>query len=520
MSHLFKKRSKSKERAESEVSELEETAIMAPTIKYKEVKEMPQEFIQELTDNAEELPEELYGEIITKTDGSPIYYFGSTKFQNSARAIWKKDGKIYSLDPKRVIIPDDYNTYHIYEDPDKRHTSLEKGATNVSPDPKTIDPDPTKKNEGNTDSKMSFQINDISESMNKITQLLEMTLKANSMKSSENQPQLTAIKPDLEYIKPTIRNGSLEERFSKFLIDSSKLVNYLTPLDHEQGPSYSLWLQNLQTEMKQMAMPTEFLVQVAIRKLPEKIRGDIIAKKVGTMEELQSALFDIYCGTQNALSLKTQFIRTNKMAPHDRDYNDLRNKIMRTQVPQIISVERTGYSDPPFIKDRLIEERSNSLATELFLNGIQEDAKRSVLNKGSASNCDELVKRANDFASSIQSDTQATRIGTISNGYGNQEKCKIHPISNHSQMDCRAKCQKHPMSNHKGIDCKQPNTTQQQRTCHPQRAGTHAEPLWCIFCNTVEPKLENHRCFHCWKHSTKEKPLNKGECECPPYRYK
>lgn len=510
MSHIFKKRSKSKDRAESEVSGLEATAIMAPTITYKEVKEMPEEFVQELTDNAEELPEELYGEIITKTDGSPIYYFGSTKFQNSARAIWKKDGKIYSLDPKRVIIPDDY---HIYEEPDKKQKSLEKGPSNVSPDQKTIDPEPTKKNEG-MDSKMSFQINDISESMAKITQLLEMTIKNNSMKSSENQQQM---KP--EYIKPVIRNGSSEERFSKFLIDSSKLVNHLTPLDHEQGPSYSLWLQNLQTEMQQLAMPTEFLVQVAIRKLPEKIRGDITSKKVSTMDELQNALFNIYCGTKNALSLKDQFIRENKMAPHNRDYNTLRNKIMRTQVPQIVSVERTGYSDPTPIRDRLIEERSNSLATELFLNGIQEDAKRSVLNKGSASNCDELVKRANDFASSIQSE-QTTRIGTISNGYG-QGKCKIHPLANHLQMDCKAKCQKHPWSTHKNSDCSQGgSSTQQQRSCHPQRAGIHSEPLWCLFCNTIEPKPENHRCFHCWRHSTKENPLNKGECECPPYRSK
>ena len=57
----------------------------------------------------------------------------------------------------------------------------------------------------------------------------------------------------------------------------------------------------------------------------------------------------------------------------------------------IISVERIGQKDIPAIRERLVEETSERIATELFLNAIQEDAKRSVLNKGRHETFDERV---------------------------------------------------------------------------------------------------------------------------------
>ena len=47
------------------------------------------------------------------------------------------------------------------------------------------------------------------------------------------------------------------------------------------------------------------------------------------------------------------------MAPHDRNYNNLRDKIKRKQAPMIVSVERVGQNDIPSVKERLVEEGYN-----------------------------------------------------------------------------------------------------------------------------------------------------------------
>ena len=70
----------------------------------------------------------------------------------------------------------------------------------------------------------------------------------------------------------------------------------------------------------------------------------------------------------------------------------------------IVSVERIGHNDTPSIRERLVEDLSEKIAIELFLNAIQNDAKQSILNKGRYESLDEVVKRANDFASSIQNE--------------------------------------------------------------------------------------------------------------------
>ena len=187
-------------------------------------------------------------------------------------------------------------------------------------------------------------------------------------------------------------------------MQKSKLVKHLTQLQHKQGPSYTLWLQALKDEMKFFAMPEEFFVPLAIRLLPDEIRSEIIAKKAKTPKELNEALYNIYCETRNAISLKAQFFKDNKMAPHDRNYNELRTTIKRTQTPMIVSIEQIGLNDTPSIRERLVEDTSERIAIELFLNAIQDDAKRSILNNGQYHSLEEVVTRANDFASSTQSE--------------------------------------------------------------------------------------------------------------------
>jgi hypothetical protein len=93
------------------------------------------------------------------------------------------------------------------------------------------------------------------------------------------------------------------------------------------------------------------------------------------------------------------------------------------------------------------------------------------------------------------------------------DHCKIHPHGFHNQSQCRQKCQTHPLSEHRNVDCRKFGT--QIRACHPSRAGLHAEPFWCLFCNTVTPKIENNRCFHCWKCSNQTTPLYSKDCPCP-----
>ena len=179
----------------------------------------------------------------------------------------------------------------------------------------------------------------------------------------------------------------------------------------------------------------------------------------------------------------------------------------------IVSVERIGYNDTPAIRERLVEETSERIAIELFLNALQDDAKRSILNKGRYDSLDELVGRANDFASSISDETSGSRIGHIMDTQNSLDQCKIHPTATHSFAQCRARCKIHPTSTHKNVDCRNPTT--QTRTCHPSRAGLHAEPFWCLFCNTVTPKMENNKCFHCWKCSNQTTPLLSMDCPCP-----
>ena len=262
-------------------------------------------------------------------------------------------------------------------------------------------------------------------------------------------------------------------------------------------------------------MPEEFFVPLAIRLLPDDIRSNIVAKKVKTPKELNEALYNIYCATKNAISLKAQFFKENKMAPHDRNYNNLRTTIKRTQAPMIVSVERVGEEDIPSIRERQVEETSERIAIELFLDAIQDDAKRSILNKGRYNGIDQLVSRANDFASSIPDETHRSRIGHITDKQISPDHCKIHPHGSHNQSQCRQKCQTHPLSAHRNTECTTTTTKTEARPCHPSRAGLHAEPLWCLFCNTVSPKLENHRCFHCWRCSNSTDPQFSRDCPCP-----
>ena len=525
------------------------TTIMSQATKKatnRKIQKMPDELL-ELAELAQVLPDEDYGELITREDGSPIFYFGGTNLTSATKAIWKVDNKIYALDPRRIHIPEE--TENIYENPDDQRTTKNLGAR---PKSKTQQEQLMQKTE--EPSYLTEQINIIKEDISEIMKIKQdisdmvktMNAKSrsvsrhvspvrNSSRSRQSSRNVSPIRNRefnfeenedyLDYNQKQlhsnqIKQESTEERFSRFLIQKSKLVNHLTQLQHKQGPSYALWLQTLKDEMKIFAMPEEFFVLLAIRKIPEEIRSDVIAKKVKTPKELNEALYSIYCETRNAISLKTQFFKENKMAPTDRNYNNLRTTIKRTQAPMIVSVERIGYNDIPSIRERLVEETSERISMELFISAIQDDCKRSILNKGRYNSLDELVSRANDFASSISDETHRTRIGHIADKQNSPDHCKIHPHGIHNQSQCRLKCLKHPNSDHKMSTC--PNktvdfrsSTTQIGTCHPSRVGLHAEPLWCLFCNTVTPKMENHRCFHCWKCSNQTTPLLGKDCPCP-----
>ena len=399
----------------------DKTKTMSQNTKTRQVQKMPDELFQ-LTEYAEELPEEDYGELITREDGSPIFYFGGTKLTNATKAIWKVNDKIYALDPRRINIPEENE--NIYDSPDYQETKRNLGAR-----PKTKIQQEVVMEKIQEPSYITEQISIIQQDISEMKAIKEdiskmmKTMKSRSVsrqsstRSSRHPSPIKNYESDHEEYrqenkKPIYKNQkywetteeSTEERFSRFLIQKSKLVNHLTQLQHKQGPSYALWLQGLKDEMKSFAMPEEFFVPLAIRKLPDEIRSDVIARKVKTQKELNETLYNIYCETKNAISLKAQFFKDNKMAPHDRNYMDLRTTIKRTQAPMIVSVERIGHNDTPSIRERLVEDISEKIAIELFLNAIQDDAKQSILNKGCYESLDEVVERANDFASSIQSE--------------------------------------------------------------------------------------------------------------------
>ena len=553
---LSKARSKSKERQEksdtqTKLEDLGATALeekiipntlnidtmdsSTTTPSRKKFIKLPDDLIEPLTDQAEPLPDDEYGEIITREDGAPIYYFGAAKFPHATKAIWRFQNKIYALDPRRIKIPEDFEQENIYENPEEtKHTfngarpkQHLQNIEEVSQDQKENLTHSGRKTKPNKDSenkedRYEKQFNDLND---KINSMMEIFLDSKLEPKTHSRNQSPIRKPELhdygnainqakQYVCNIANEDTLEEKFCKFLLKQSKIVAYITPLDHEQGPSYASWLQSLTHEMEFFAIPLEFIVPLAIRKLPDKIRTEIIPKRIITLNQLDEALYNIYCGTKNSVSLKTQFLKDNKLAPHDRNYNNLRDKIKRKQAPMIVSVERVGQNDIPSVKERLVEETSERVATELFLQAIQDDCKRSVLNKGRYNSFDELVQRANDFASSI-SDEQPIR--NRINNITDKPKCKIHPLGIHAQQDCKLKCPQHPWSDHKARDC---NSGQNQNGqtipyCHPSRAGKHSEPLWCLFCNTVEPKLENNKCTHCWRCSTAQSPMFSRDCQCP-----
>ena len=91
----------------------------------RKLQKMPDELL-ELAEHAEELPYEDYGELITREDGSPIFYFGGTNLTNATKAIWKIDNKIYALDPRRINIAEE--NQNIYECPDDQRTTRNLGA--------------------------------------------------------------------------------------------------------------------------------------------------------------------------------------------------------------------------------------------------------------------------------------------------------------------------------------------------------------------------------------------------------
>ena len=477
-----------------------------------------------LSKEAQELPDELYYQLITHSDGSPLYYFGATNFTKATKAIFVKGDTIYSVDPKRIKPPDD-TEQHTYEDPYQTRnvtgTKPKQTAQNINLMTQDINKDLMTQN-------INKEISLINEKLNEMTNLIQQSRESSRKNSRRQSLQSPVRKHEIEHEEDNnydinqynTNYETLEQRFCKFLLKQSKIINYITPLNHDQGSSYALWLHGLKLEMETFAIPQEFTVPIAIRKLPDNIRSDIVSKKITTMAGLDAALYSIYCGTKNAISLKTQFFKDNKLAPHDRNYNALRDKIKRTQVPMIISVERIGQKDIPAIRERLVEETSERIATELFLNAIQEDAKRSVLNKGRHETFDELVQRANDFASSIPEELK-TKIGNITEKpfYNDQsQKCKVHPMGNHSQTECRLKCKLHPWSSHTDAVCFQKQNKMQNqentRTCPKERYGKHGEPFWCLFCNTVTPKFQRHQCFHCWKCSKENNAILSRHCPC------
>ena len=144
----------------------------------------------------------------------------------------------------------------------------------------------------------------------------------------------------------------------------------------------------------------------------------------------------------------------------------------------------------------------------------------NVLYKGRHKTFDELVQRANDFASSIPEELK-TKIGNVTEKpfYNDQsQKCKVHPMGNHFQTECRLKCKLHPWGSHRDIECFQKQNKMQNqentRTCPKERYGKHGEPFWCLFCNTVTPKFERHKCFHCWKCSKEDNAILSRHCPC------
>ena len=362
----------------------------------------------------------------------------------------------------------------------------------------------------------------------------------NKQQTLPNSPLKSAMKKleGLEKIEETT------DKFRELLTKQEKLIKYLPTLTTIQGPAYATWLLALKQSMEKLGIPLDLVTSIASLKVPDDVKIEINRRNVQTEEELESTLFDFFCSANNSIGLKKSFNEMNKLSPQDRDYNRLRKTILQEQVPKLITVMQIGVEDQPHVREKLIKQASDALGTELYLAAIQGDVKRSILNKGRYNTVDELVQRSNDFVSSLPDEPNPIRstIGAISQATDieaqvkkmvNQElkqltnmgiadgdreaKCKIHPTSDHSQADCRQKCKKHPFSNHRQEECRQKNGNNNAnvpRICPDNRAGVHANPFWCLFCNLVVPRLENHKCFHCWYHSTADAPILSKDCHC------
>ena len=211
--------------------------------------------------------------------------------------------------------------------------------------------------------------------------------------------------PTMNPTKPTIRDTKKEyitaTSFASYLSRNKELLRLIKPLVHSQGAAYTKWLSVLRKQMETYEIPEEFFIQIALSKLPEEIAVRVIDTNIEDENQLDEILFKIYCGASNAVNMKKNFIKENKLAPRDRNFDALRSKIMDVQVPNLISVMRIGYNRPSMIREALINQASFTYGSELFLEAIQPDTKASVLNKGKYQSVDELVSRANDFASSI-----------------------------------------------------------------------------------------------------------------------
>lgn len=305
-------------------------------------------------------------------------------------------------------------------------------------------------------------------------------------------------------------------------------------LVHSQGPTYSKWLSVLQKQMKLLGIPDHLYIPLAINKVPAEIRVRVLDTPINTDDDLEELLHTIYCGAMNSTNLIRNYKKTNKMAPHDRDYDKLRDTILNDQVPTILSVQRIGKGKQHEVREALIEQATFTRGTELFLDALQRDARTSILNKGPHDSVDELVQRANDFASSIDNDYTKPFVGIVQD---RNNQCRVHPHLKHSQQECRNKCPIHPYGSHTAKDCRttaptnkcpiHPNgshtegecrmqhaTKTSPKPCPPERAGIHGHPMWCAYCNNLLPKNENNKCPHCWKHSTKDNPVTPDQCQC------
>ena len=344
-----------------------------------------------------------------------------------------------------------------------------------------------------------------------------------SSSSSDSSSSSSKKKKHKRHSRPVLKKTSQYDMndidFGDYLSRSGnkERLRNIPQLVHSQGATYSKWLSVVRKQMQQLSIPEHLFLPIAINKVPDDIQVRVLSENVENEDELEDLLHTIYCGASNSTNLKRNFKKKNTLSPLDRNYDGLRNAIMTEQVPVIISVDRIGRNRKPEVREALIEQASFTIGRELFLDALQADAKRSVLNKGHYDTLDELVQRANDFASSTQDDNQKQFIGGIMENKG-KTLCKIHPKGTHTQEMCRFKCKLHPWAAHTDRDCNRKNDQTEAKTaftCPPERAGIHGHTMWCLYCNSVTPKMEDHRCTHCWKHSTKNEPVYTKDCQCP-----